>query len=104
MFRSVIQRRAGKGSLIAFALLLIVVAATVGAVRPGNAFAAAVDTCGYNPAAAPAPGGGTVVFNENEITRAIAFYGAGLGGRVGVFSNDETGLYIVCAVLDPTAR
>src|SRR5436190_11781527 len=52
------------------------------------------DTCGYNPAAAPKPGGGTVVFNENTVTRAIQFYGIGLSGHVGVFANDESGLYI----------
>ena len=95
MFRSVIQRRAGRGSLIGLALLLVAVAATVSAVRPANVFAAAAaDTCGYDPSAAPAPGGGTVVFNENTVTRAIAFYGVGLSGRVGVFTNDESGLYI----------
>jgi uncharacterized repeat protein (TIGR01451 family) len=52
------------------------------------------DTCGYDPNAAPKPGGGTVQFNENTITRAVWFYGAGLSGRVGVFTNDESGLLI----------
>ena len=95
MFRSVIQRRSGKGSFIALTVLLVVLAGTVSAVRPLNVLAAvAADTCGYNPAAAPAPGGGTVVFNENTVTRAIAFYGVGLGGHVGAFTNDESGLYI----------
>ncbi|HXJ27685.1 MAG TPA: hypothetical protein VNH17_18365, partial [Streptosporangiaceae bacterium] len=64
------------------------------AVRPLNVFAASLDTCGYDPSAAPAPGGGTVVFNENTVTRAIQFYGIGLSGHVGVFTNDESGLYI----------
>ena len=95
MFRSVIQRRSGKGSFIALTVLLVVVAGTVSAVRPLNVLASvAADTCGYDPAASPAPGGGTVVFNENTITRAIEFYGVGLSGHVGVFTNDETGLYI----------
>ena len=94
MFRVVFQRRFGKGSFIGLTLLLVVVAGTVSAVRPLSSFAASTDTCGYNPAAAPAPGGGTVVFNENTVTRAIAFYGAGLGGHVGAFTNDESGLYI----------
>ena len=94
MFRKVFQRRLGKGSLVGLTLLLVVLAGTVSAVRPANGFAAATDTCGYNPAAAPAPGGGTVVFDENTVTRAIAFYGAGLAGHVGVFTNDESGLYI----------
>ena len=94
MLRVVFQRRFGKGSLIALTLLLVVLAGTVGAVRPLNVFAASTDTCGYNPLAAPAPGGGTVIFDENTVTRAIQFYGVGLGGHVGVFANDESGLYI----------
>jgi uncharacterized repeat protein (TIGR01451 family) len=96
MFRRVIQRRSGKGSLIALTLLLVLVAATVSAVRPSNGFAAAAvtDTCGYDPSAAPSPAGGTVIFNENTVTRAIAFYGVGLSGHVGAFTNDESGLYI----------
>jgi hypothetical protein len=52
------------------------------------------DTCGYNPSAAPKPGGGTVVFDENSVTRAIAFYASGGGGRIGAFTNDESGLFI----------
>src|SRR5213593_4587535 len=94
MFRVVFQRRFGKGSLVALTLLLVVVAGTVSAVRPLNVFAASLDTCGYDPLAAPSPNGGTVVFNENTVTRAIAFYGVGLSGHVGVFTNDESGLYI----------
>src|SRR3954452_2971827 len=95
MLRIGSQRRFGKGSLFALALLLVVVVAgTVSAAHPEKGFAATTDTCGYNPAAAPAPGGGTVVFNENTITRAIAFYGVGLSGHVGVFTNDESGLLI----------
>jgi len=96
MVRSVFQRRPGKGSLIALTFVLVVAAATLtSAVRPLNGFAAAsTDTCGYNPTAAPSPNGGTVVFDENSVTRAIAFYGVGLGGHVGVFANDESGLYI----------
>jgi uncharacterized repeat protein (TIGR01451 family) len=58
------------------------------------AAATTLDTCGYNPLAAPKPGGGTVDFNENTITRSIWFYGVGLGGHVGVFTNDESGLLI----------
>jgi uncharacterized repeat protein (TIGR01451 family) len=88
-------RRFGKSSFIGLTLLLAIIAGTAGAVRPATGFAAvATDTCGYNPAAAPAPGGGTVVFDENSVTRAIAFYGTGLSGHVGVFANDESGLYI----------
>src|SRR5262249_6087884 len=44
--------------------------------------------------AAPAPGGGTVIFDENTVTRAIQFYGVGLSGHIGVFANDESGLLI----------
>jgi uncharacterized repeat protein (TIGR01451 family) len=94
MFRVVFQRRLGKGSALGLTLLLVVLAGTVSAVRPLNVLAASTDTCGYNPLAAPAPGGGTVVFNENTVTRAIAIYGVGLGGHVGVFANDESGLYL----------
>jgi len=94
MLRKVFQRRFGKGSLVALTLLAVVVAGTVSAVRPSTVFASSTDTCGYNPLAAPAPGGGTVVFDENSVTRAIAFYGSGLSGHVGAFANDESGLYI----------
>ncbi len=95
MFRNVFQHRLGKGSLIALTFVLVVLAATLtSAVRPLNGFAASTDTCGYNPLAAPAPGGGTVIFDENTVTRAIQFYGVGLSGHVGVFTNDESGLYI----------
>ncbi|HUZ16460.1 MAG TPA: hypothetical protein VMU72_09835, partial [Gaiellaceae bacterium] len=76
------------------ALLLVVVAGTASAVRPLNVFASSTDTCGYNPAAAPSPNGGTVIFDENTVTRAIDFFGVGLGGHVGVFANDESGLLI----------
>ena len=75
MFGLVSQRRFGKGSLIAITVLLVVAAGTLtSAVRPLNVFAASVDTCGYNPGAAPSPNGGTAVFNENTVTRAIGFY------------------------------
>ena len=94
MFFGVFNSGLKKGSLITLTLLLVVAAATVSAVRPHDVFAASTDTCGYDPNAAPAPGGGTVVFDENTITRAIAFYGSGLSGHVGVFSNDESGIYI----------
>src|ERR1700740_2011630 len=94
MFFGVFQRRLGKGSLLTLTVLLVALAGTVSAVRPLNVFAARVDTCGYDPTAAPAPGGGTVVFNENTVTRAVKFYGIGLAGHVGVFTNDESGLYI----------
>ena len=95
MFRVVFQRRLGNGPFVALTLLLVVAAISVtSAARPVDVFAASTDTCGYNPLAAPAPGGGTVIFNENTITRAIAFYGVGLSGHVGVFTNDESGLLI----------
>ena len=67
-----------KGSLITLTVLLVVVAGTVSAVRPLVSSAATLDTCGYNPLASPSPGGGTVIFDENTVTRAIAFYGIGL--------------------------
>ena len=70
MFR-VFKRRFGNASFIALTALLVVVAGTVSAARPLNGFAASTDTCGYNPSAAPSPTGGTVVFNENTVTRAI---------------------------------
>ena len=94
MLRNVFQRRLGKSSLIALTLLLVVIAGTASAVHPLSVFASSTDTCGYNPSAAPAPGGGTVVFDENTVTRAIGFFGVGLNGHVGVFANDETGLNI----------
>jgi uncharacterized repeat protein (TIGR01451 family) len=96
MFRVIFQRRLGKGLFLGLTLLLVVLAGTASAVRPHNALAVSTDTCGYNPLAAPAPGGGTVIFDENSVTRAIAYYpiGLGLGGHVGVFTNDESGLYI----------
>jgi uncharacterized repeat protein (TIGR01451 family) len=53
-----------------------------------------LDTCSYNPTAAPKPGGGTVIFDENTVTRAAAFYGTGSTGHIGVFTNDESGLLI----------
>lgn len=95
MLRNVFQRRLGKGSLVALTFVLVVIAGTLtSAVRPLSGYAASLDTCGYNPQAAPAPGGGTVIFDENTVTRAIQFYGVGLSGHVGVFTNDESGLYI----------
>jgi len=95
MVRSVFHRRPGKGSLIALTFLLVVAAGTLtSAVRPLNGFAASTDTCGYNPLAAPSPNGGTVIFDENTVTRAIDFFGVGLSGHVGVFANDESGLLI----------
>ena len=95
MLRVVSRRRLGKGSLVGLALLVAIAAALLtSAVRPLDVFAASTDTCGYNPSAAPAPGGGTVVFDENTVTRAIGFFGTGLSGHVGVFANDETGLNI----------
>jgi uncharacterized repeat protein (TIGR01451 family) len=99
MFSGVFKSKIRKVSLLALTLaLLVAVAGTVGAIRPLNVFAAAAstDTCGYNPAASPAPTppGGTVVFDENTVTRAIQFYGSGLSGHVGVFANDESGLNI----------
>jgi uncharacterized repeat protein (TIGR01451 family) len=52
------------------------------------------DSCGYNPAAAPKPGGGTVLFDENSVTRGIKFYGTGSSGHIGVFANDESSLFV----------
>jgi uncharacterized repeat protein (TIGR01451 family) len=76
--------------------MLVVSTATGAADRASLAPKAAprTDTCGYNPDSAPKPGGGTVEFNENTITRAVVFNGVGLSGHVGVFSNDEAGLLI----------
>jgi uncharacterized repeat protein (TIGR01451 family) len=98
MLRFARRRRLGRAALISTAVLAAVAAAlAAGAVDSRSQVAAAAtapDTCGYNPDAAPKPGGGTVQFNENTITRAIWFYGVGLSGRVGMFTNDETGLLI----------
>jgi hypothetical protein len=63
-----------------------------GAISPAGA--TGNDTCGYNPLAAPKPGGGTVIFDENSVTRAAQFYGTGLAGHLGVFANDESSLFL----------
>src|SRR5436305_8966632 len=94
MVFGVFQSRFKKSSLVVLTLLLVVIAGTVSAVRPLDVFAASLDTCGYDPSASPSPGGGTVVFNENTVTRAVGFFGVGLSGHVGVFTNDESGLLI----------
>jgi uncharacterized repeat protein (TIGR01451 family) len=80
-------------ALAALAAAIVATTAT-SRLQVAEAAATSTDTCGYVPNAAPKPGGGTVQFNENTITRAIWFYGAGLSGHVGLFTNDETGLLI----------
>jgi uncharacterized repeat protein (TIGR01451 family) len=100
MLRSVLQRKLLTAALITMTLLAALAATTAtGAIKPlagpaGGPVKTSTDTCGYNPNSAPKPGGGTVVFDENSVTRAIAFYGVGLSGHVGVFANDESGLLI----------
>jgi uncharacterized repeat protein (TIGR01451 family) len=97
--RCVLGRKLAKAVLVGAGVVaaLAAVAAT-GAVTSSSQVAKAAatrtDTCGYNPDAAPKPGGGTVQFDENTITRGIAFYGASLSGRIGMFTNDESGLLI----------
>ena len=109
MFRVVFQRRLGKGSL--FALTLLLAGRCSGHCERGTAGSTssrpALTPAATTRLAAPAPGGGTVIFDENTVTRAIAFYGVGLSGHVGVFANDESGLYIGDAAeppLPPRAR
>src|SRR5579862_7102405 len=98
MLRSALRRKLARAALVSTAVLAAVAAAlAAGAVSSRSQVAAAataLDTCGYNPLAAPKPGGGTVQFNENTITRAIYFYGVGSSGHVGMFTNDESGLLI----------
>jgi uncharacterized repeat protein (TIGR01451 family) len=98
MLRFAIRRKLTRAAFITTAVLAAVLSAlAVGAVssRPQVAAAATrIDTCGYDPNAAPKPGGGTVQFNENTVTRAAWFYGVGLSGHVGMFTNDESGLLI----------
>src|SRR4051794_29709226 len=85
----------GRRFLTAAILTMVVICLGVvaGSVVVAKA-ATALDTCGYNPAAAPKPGGGTVVFDENSVTRAIGVYGVGFGAHVGVFANDESSLFV----------
>jgi uncharacterized repeat protein (TIGR01451 family) len=87
-------KRAALISTAVLAALAVAIAAATATSRPQVAAAATSDTCGYDPTAAPKPGGGTVQFNENTITRSIWFYGTGLSGHVGLFANDESGLLI----------
>ncbi len=96
MLRFVFQRKLASVALITMTATVALVATTAtGAINPlGQTTQSSTDTCGYNPQSAPKPGGGTVVFDENTVTRAIAFYGVGLTGHVGVFANDESGLLI----------
>jgi hypothetical protein len=104
MRRTRIRGFVSRRSLAAAALLALTVAAALaattatGAINPLSvvtpATTSSTDTCGYNPAGAPKPGGGTVQFDENTVTRAISFYGTGKNGHVGVFANDESGLLI----------
>jgi uncharacterized repeat protein (TIGR01451 family) len=96
--RFVVRRKLARGALVTAAMLAALAAATAtGALTSGSQVAKAAtrtDTCGYNPDAAPKPGGGTVQFDENTVTRTLWFYGLGLGGHVGLFTNDESGLLI----------
>jgi uncharacterized repeat protein (TIGR01451 family) len=98
MLRFVLRRKLVRVALISTAVLAALASAmAIGAITSRSQVAEAAtrtDTCGYNPDAAPKPGGGTVQFDENTITRAIWFYGVGLSGQVGVFTNDESGLLI----------
>jgi uncharacterized repeat protein (TIGR01451 family) len=98
MLRFVLRRKLVRAALISTAVLAALAATmAIGAVTSRSQVAEAAtrtDTCGYNPDAAPKPGGGTVQFDENTITRTIWFYGVGLSGHVGVFTNDESGLLI----------
>lgn len=98
MLRPVLTRRRARAALATTAVLAALAAATATAAATSRSHVARVatrtDTCGYNPDSAPKPGGGTVQFDENTITRAVWFYGPGLGGHVGVFANDESGLLI----------
>jgi uncharacterized repeat protein (TIGR01451 family) len=100
MLRFVLRRKLVRAALIATAVLAaLAAAAATGVVISRSQVAEAAtstrtDTCGYNPDAAPKPGGGTVQFDENTVTRAVFFYGVGLGGHVGLFTNDESGLLI----------
>ena len=96
MLRFVLRRKLVAGALITFTVLAALATTTAtGAIDPlGVNTSSTLDTCGYNPSAAPKPGGGTVVFDENTVTRAIGFFGVGLSGHVGVFANDESGLLI----------
>ncbi len=91
MLRIVFQRKLATAALITVTVLAGLTATTAAA---WNQPPPSTDTCGYNPTSAPKPGGGTVAFTENTVTRAVGFYGVGLSGHVGVFTNDETGLLI----------
>ena len=96
--RFVVRCKLARVALITAAMLAaLAAAAATGAVTSGSQVAKAAtrsDTCGYNPDAAPKPGGGTVQFDENTVTRTLWFYGVGLGGHLGLFTNDESGLLI----------
>ena len=96
--RFVLRRKPARAALLTAvlaALAAAIVAGTATSRLPvAEAAATSTDTCGYDPNAAPKPGGGTVQFNENTITRAVFFYGSDLSGHVGLFTNDETGLLI----------
>lgn len=95
----VIRRKPARAVLISAAVLAVLAAvATAGTatsrLQVAEAATKSTDTCGYDPNAAPKPGGGTVMFNENGIARAVFFYGSALSGHVGLFTNDESGLLI----------
>ena len=97
-------RKLVTAALIGITLLAALAASTAtGAINPLHVVnstttttTTSTDTCGYDPTAAPnpKPPPSTVPFTENTVTRAIAFYGVGTSGHVGVFTNDETGLLI----------
>jgi len=60
----------------------------------GVAHAAIVppDSCGYPVGTAPALS--ATAFNENTLTRKVQVYGTGVGAKVAVFSNDESGILL----------
>jgi uncharacterized repeat protein (TIGR01451 family) len=96
MLRFVWRSKLGAAATVIVVVLASLAATTAtGAISPRTLFSTTSnDTCGYDPTAAPKPGGGTVQFDENSVTRAIGFFGTGLAGHVGVFANDESGLLI----------
>lgn len=98
ILRFAVRRKLARAVLVTTAVLAALAATlAAGAVTSSSPVAKAgtrIDTCGYNPDAAPKPGGGSVQFTENTVTRTVWFYGVGLSGHVGMFTNDEGGLLI----------
>src|SRR5689334_4137394 len=90
-------KRFVRGRRFLIAAILTMFAIGVG-LFAGSSFVASaattLDSCGYNPQAAPKPGGGTVIFDENTVTRTIAVYGQGAAAHIGVFANDESSLFV----------